>query len=81
MIIRVTKPVTLHILYYPPDYTHVLQEFVWSFDDLVPELHRTHKFLWHWKHNITAVIAEIRMGIGDRHVHTYTHVDQILNMN
>lgn len=81
MLIRVTKPVTLQILYYRPDYVHVLQEFVWGFDDLVPELERTHRFLWHWKHNISAVVAEIRLGIGDKHFNTYSSVDQILSMN
>lgn len=81
MLIKVTQPVTLQILYYRPDYVHLLQEFIWAFDDTVPELARTHKFLWYWKHNIQAVVAEIRLGINDRHYNTYASVDQILSLN
>ena len=81
MLIRVTQPVTLQILYYRPDYQHLLQEFMWGFDDLVPELVKTHRFLWHWKHNIQAVVAEVRLSINDRHYNTYMSVDEILSVN
>lgn len=52
---------TLQIYYYRPDYTNILQEFVWQTEDLVPEFPRVHKFLWHWKNNIIAPIAEIQL--------------------
>lgn len=81
MLIRSPQPVTLQIIYYRPDYATLLQEFVWSYDDLVPELQRTHKFLWHWKRNIEAVIREINLGISDRHYASYTSVDALLRMN
>lgn len=81
MLIRSTQPVTLQIIYYRPDYTHLLQEFVWSFDDWVPELERTHKFLWHWKNNVQAVVREINLGICDRHYASYSSVDAIFRMN
>lgn len=81
MIIRSTQTVSLNILYYRPDYTNLIQEFVWSFDDLVPELHRTHKFLWHWKNNVDAVIKEILLGINNSSYQTYRSVDDILRLN
>jgi uncharacterized protein Usg len=81
MGLRLVKPVTLHILYYMPDYRHVLQEFTWAFEDQVPELVRTHKFLWHWKHHVDAVVSEVRLGIADQHVRTFQSVDAILRMN
>ncbi len=81
MLIRSTQPCTLQIIYYRPDYTALLQEFVWSYDDLIPELQRTHKFLWHWKMNIQAVIREINLGVSDQHYATYTSVDALLKMN
>lgn len=81
MIIRTQQIVTLNIIYYMPDYHNLLQEFIWSCDDWVPELERTHKFLWHWKNNVDAVIKEIVMGINQRNFHSYTNVDEILNLN
>jgi uncharacterized protein Usg len=73
--------VTVNIIYYRPDYTHLLQEFVWSTEDQVPELYRVHKFLWHWKHNIHAVIKEIMLGVNHRPFQTYSSVDEILKLN
>lgn len=51
--------VTLEIVYFMPDYQHVLQEFIWRFEDHVPEIPRVHKFLNFWKDNIEAVIHEV----------------------
>jgi uncharacterized protein Usg len=73
--------VTLNIIYYRPDYRHVLQEFVWSTEDQIPELHRVHKFLLHWKHNIHAVIKEILLGVNDTPFQTYKSVDDILRLH
>jgi uncharacterized protein Usg len=81
MLIRSKQPVTIQIIYYRPDYTTLLQEFVWSYEDLIPELERTHKFLWHWKRNIQAVIREINLGVNQRHYASYASVDAILRMN
>jgi uncharacterized protein Usg len=74
------QPVTLHILYYMPDYRHILQEFVWAYDDQIPDLHRTHKFLWHWKHNIQAVVSEVRLGVAKSKFTTYASVDDVIRM-
>lgn len=52
---------TIQILYYRPDYTSLLQEFVWQTQDLVPEFPRIHKFLWYWKHNIQATVHSIEL--------------------
>lgn len=73
--------VTVNVIYYRPDYCHLLQEFVWSTEDQVPELYRVHKFLWHWKYNINAVIKEILLGVNDKPYQTYQSVDHILNLN
>jgi uncharacterized protein Usg len=73
--------VTVNVIYYRLDYTHLLQEFVWSTEDQVPQLHRVHKFLWHWKHNIPAVIREIMLGVNGKPYHNYQSVDEILKLN
>ena len=35
--------VTVDILYYMPDYTDIVQEFIWQTNDHAPELPRVHK--------------------------------------
>jgi uncharacterized protein Usg len=81
VLITPKQIVTINVLYYRPDYTSLLQEFVWSLDDHVPELTRTHRFLWHWKHNIDAVIKEIVLGVNAQHYNSYQSVDQILKLH
>jgi uncharacterized protein Usg len=73
--------VTVHIIYYRLDYVNLLQEFTWSTEDQVPELRKIHKFLWHWKHHIPAVIKEIQLGVNDHAYGHYSSVDQILKIN
>jgi len=50
---------TLQIYYYVPDYTSLIQEFVWQYEDCQPQYPRTHQFLNYWHINIDAVISEI----------------------
>jgi uncharacterized protein Usg len=49
-----------------PDYTSVLNEFVWQTEDYVPEFPKIHKFLWHWKNNIEATIKDINLCYYDK---------------
>jgi|TARA_R110000823_G_scaffold32628_19_gene91960 uncharacterized protein Usg len=51
--------VTIDVFYYLPEYTNILQEFVWQTEDIVPEYPRVHQFLNYWKENINAVISEV----------------------
>lgn len=76
-----TQLVTLNVIYYRPDYEHLLQEFIWSTQDQVPELFRVHQFLWYWKMNIQAVVKEIILGVNDHHYQTYQSVDAILKLH
>lgn len=73
--------VTLNIIYYRRDYASLLQEFVWSTDDVIPNLPRTHQFLWHWKNNIDAVVKEILMGVNHSGPRSYRSVDEILKLH
>ena len=61
MIIRQKVIATVDILYWMPDYQHILQQFIWQTDDVRPEYPRVHKFLNYWHDNIEAVIEEIRI--------------------
>ena len=44
-----------------PDYTHILQEFIWQTADIRPEYPRVHRFLNYWHDNIEAVISEVNI--------------------
>ena len=69
MIILRNTIVTLNVLYWMPDYTHILQEFIWQTADVRPEYPRVHKFLNYWHNNIEAVISEVN--IADNYVTSY----------
>jgi len=69
MILIKNTIVTLSILYWMPDYTHILQEFIWQTADMRPEYPRVHKFLNYWHNNIEAVISEVN--IADNYVTSY----------
>ena len=77
MIIKKKRLVTVDILYWMPDYHHILQEFIWQTDDLVPEMPRVHKFLNFWHENIDAVISEVLLC--DEHETSYRAVREIYN--
>ena len=60
--------VIVNVNYWMPDYTNILQEFIWQTEDLVPEIPRVHRFLNFWHENIEAVISEVQIS-------TSTHRD------
>jgi len=61
MIILRNTIVTLNVLYWMPDHTHILQEFIWQTADVRPEYPRVHRFLNYWHDNIEAVISEVNI--------------------
>jgi uncharacterized protein Usg len=61
MILIKNTIVTLNVLYWMPDYTHILQEFIWQTSDIRPEYPRVHRFLNYWHDNIEAVISEVNI--------------------
>ena len=61
MIIVRNTIVTINVLYWMPDYTHILQEFIWQTSDVRPEYPRVHRFLNYWHDNIEAVISEVNI--------------------
>jgi len=69
MILIRNTIVTINVLYWMPDYTHILQEFIWQTADISPEYPRVHRFLNYWHDNIEAVISEVN--IADNYVTSY----------
>jgi uncharacterized protein Usg len=76
-----TKPVLLQVIYYMPQHPTLLQEFIWGYDDIIPELCYTHKFLTYWKLNIHAVISDVVISIANERVKQFRHIDEILRLN
>lgn len=81
MLITKTQPVLLQVIYYMPMHPAILQEFTWGYDDRIPELYRTHRFLNHWKSNIDAVIAEVLISIDGRRSRSWKSVDEIIGLS
>ena len=50
---------TVHILYYRRDYPSLLQSYTFQTYDWAPKYPTVHKFLRHWKNEITAPIHSI----------------------
>ena len=69
MIIVKKTIVTVNVLYWMPDYDHILQQFVWQTADVRPEYPRVHRFLNYWYDNIEAIISEVI--IADNYVTSY----------
>ena len=69
MILVRNTIVTVNILYWMPDYKHILQQFIWQTADVRPEYPRVHRFLNYWHDNIEAVISEVI--IADNYVTSY----------
>lgn len=75
-----TKPVLLKVIYYRTDFPLLLQEFSWGYDDYIPELVKTHKFLNHWHKNINATISQILLSIDTIHQRQYRSIDEFINL-
>lgn len=76
-----TRPVLLQVIYYMPKHPSLLQEFTWGFDDHVPELIKTHKFLTYWRQNINAVISNVLISIANDNVSKWRNANDILKLN
>lgn len=71
----------LQIYYYRLDYPSIIQEFTWGYEDIVPELFRTHKFLNYWHKNIRAVISKALININDGHQNNWRSIDSFSKLN
>ncbi len=50
---------TVQVVYYIPDYVHIVNEFMWQTEDTLPEYPRITKFLDYWDKNIEGPIKEV----------------------
>ena len=70
---------TVQVVYYIPDYLHIVNEFVWQTDDQLPEYPRITRFLDSWDKNIEGPIKEVY--IYDQGQSSIRKVDRRLKIN
>ncbi len=58
LILKKKEIVSVDVFYFIPR-TRILNEFVWQFEDEVPDIPRVHEFLNYWHENIDAVIHQV----------------------
>lgn len=66
IIIKRPKITSLKVIYHMPDYVHLLQEFMWQYEDYSPKFPKTHRFLKYWNGNIDAVIKDVELAVSRR---------------
>lgn len=73
MLIRCFNPsiVTVTIIYFLPDYSGLVSEFIWQTLDEKPRYPRVHRFLDFWHHEIDAVIKEVTICDSDYRDHHF----------
>lgn len=81
MLIRTKKSVIINVLYFLPDHPSLLQEFIWNYNDIVPELRETHKFLNYWHNNIEATINQILLNVDHKGWNDYRNVIDMQNLH
>ena len=59
IIIKKWTVASVQVVYYIPDYLHIVNEFVWQTEDQIPEFPRITKFLDYWDKNIDGPIKEV----------------------
>jgi uncharacterized protein Usg len=51
--------VSVNVIYYMPDYTNLLNEFLWTTIDLKPKYPRVKRFLDYWEAEIEGKIKQV----------------------
>ena len=69
---------TVKVIYYLPDYDHVLQEFVFQQYDIVPEYPKLNKFIKFWRRNIEARIHSVDFASA---FSEYKFVENVITLN
>lgn len=77
-MILIKEEIIVNVLYWMPDYNNILQQFMWSTEDVVPEYPRVKKFLNFWHENIEAVISEVQ--IANSQTRSYRSVDWLSHL-
>ena len=69
----------VQVVYYMPDYLHLVNEFIWQTDDQIPDYPRIGRFLDYWDKNIDGPIKEVY--IHDHNDEKIRMVNRIFKIN
>tara|TARA_B000000557_G_scaffold234178_1_gene209158 strand:- start:811 stop:1056 length:246 start_codon:yes stop_codon:yes gene_type:complete len=58
-IIKKWTKASVQVVYYIPDYLHLVNEFIWQTEDQQPDYPRINRFLDYWDKNIDGPIKEV----------------------
>ena len=58
---------SVQVIYYIPDFPHIVNEFVWQTDDQRPDFPRIDRFLNYWDRYIDGPIKEVYIYDHDKH--------------
>ena len=78
-IIKKWTIASVQVVYYIPDYLHLVNEFMWQTDDQKPEYPRIVRFLDYWDKYIEGPIKEVY--IHDHDEQKIKHVDRRYKIN
>ena len=70
---------SVQVIYYIPDFPHIVNEFMWQTDDQRPNFPRIGRFLNYWDRYIDGPIKEVY--IYDHEEHNVRHVDRRYKIN
>jgi len=79
IIIKKWTVASVQVVYYIPDYLHIVNEFVWQTEDQIDGYPRITKFLDYWDKNIDGPIKEAY--IYDHGGSKVRHVDRRYKFN
>ena len=73
IILKKWTVASVQVVYYIPDYLHIVNEFVWQTEDQLPDYPRIGRFLNYWDKHIDGPIKE---------AYIYDHVEsKIMHVN
>lgn len=81
MLLYRKRNVVLQVIYFMPDYPSLMQEFIWGYQDTVPDFLKTHEFLNHWHCDIQAVINQVFISVDQKGWQDYRNVINLQQMN
>ena len=58
---------SVQVIYYIPDFPHIVNEFMWQTDDQRPDFPRIDRFLNYWDRYIDGPIKEVYIYDHDKH--------------
>lgn len=66
IIIKKEFLTTAEILYFMPDYAHILQTYLWQDYDVLPNLPKLQEFIHFWEDELDGPLHSVRVSVADK---------------